>query len=71
MRAGDLVEVATPCNGTRRGYRLGEVGLVIGPAQDLRLSQEGYLSVLFDDGCEDFNPRLLEVIDEEGRSCSD
>jgi hypothetical protein len=66
MKPGDLVIVTDPCQGNRRPYKKGEIGLITG----LSMAEEGHIRdsvyvVQFHDGSEDFAYHLIEVISED------
>ena len=65
MKPGDLVIVTDPCQGNRRPYKKGEIGLITGfsVAEDGCIRDSVYV-VQFPDGPEDFAYHLLEVISE-------
>lgn len=65
MNPGDLVRVTDPCQGNRRPYKKGEIGIITGfSAAEEGHIRDGVYVVQFHDGSEDFAYHLLEVINE-------
>ena len=66
MKPGDLVRVTSDCMGCNRAFRVGEIGVVIGPSKDRYLRNRGVFRTMFTDQIEDFSENLLEVLNEAG-----
>ncbi len=64
MKRGDLIRVLTSCDGLNfQKYREGQVGIVLGFANDPHNAAHGCMSVLFENGViEDFGNNMVEVI---------
>jgi hypothetical protein len=65
MKPGDLVRVTLNTWGVNRRYGKGEIGIVLGLAEDDHNRSHSCVSVLFGSGKEDFTDRFLEIINEK------
>lgn len=65
LKPGDIVTVRMKVWGLRCMYNTGEMGIVLGPAEDDENRSKGCLSILIRGGQEDFSPRMLEVVNEQ------
>jgi hypothetical protein len=65
VKPGDLVRVTAPCNSEIKWFRGGEIGLIIGWAEDPKgIIRNDLVTVLFPEGRINFATHLLEIADD-------